>query len=422
MARHLLDLALGFALGLGATSTLYFVLLTIGLGHVPSAVFSDLLLLALGGALRWRRRAQTPAEAALPPGFKWAWLGGAGLAVAAAFLIGSIVHTAEAMPYGDWDAWAIWNMRAKFLASDNWHGSISKEIGLRSHPEYPLLWPAAVAKTWSWTGSSGDPAVPICLSALASLTLASILLSGVWLLRGAAMGAMSALVMVTAVSFWQYAPLQYVDIPLAMFMLGSLCAAVLAESQGWEPGLLALSGGLASLATWTKDEGLVFFAALAAALLAAARKRALPWALAAAPAALLVASFKLLVSPGTGLWGWPGGDVLHRIGVILRAFGEEILGLGHYPAHPLILIIVCVALLGVRRPAAPLWPIIPVAALAAGYMGAYVSTKADLAWHLGTSATRLVLQIIPLILFCLFLLLKSPVSSEPAAPRPGRKK
>lgn len=421
-AQWLLNLSLGFALGTGTTATLHFVLLTTGLGPLPSAVVSDLLLLALGGVLRWRKRRETPAEGAPPPRFKWAWPGGAGLILALAFLTGSMVQTARTMPYGDWDAWAIWNMRAKFLASDNWQGSISKEIGVRSHPEYPLLWPGAVAKTWSWTGSTGSPATPAFLSALASLALAAILLSGVWLLRGAAMGAMAALVLVASVSYWQYAALQYADIPLAMFMLAALCVAVIAETQQWRPGLMALSGILASLAAWTKDEGAVLLVGLGVTVLVRARRRALAWLAAALPATLLVAVFKLVLTPGSPIWGAPKGDFAGRMKLISGVFFNEILGTGHFPAHPVLMLILCAALLGLRRPARPIWPLAPVAILGASYIGAYMVTNADLSWHLQTSATRLLLQITPSFLFCLFLLLRSPIDGEPAKQEMKRKR
>ncbi len=426
-ARRVLDISLALPFGLGATSVLFVVLLWVGLSPRVAAILSDGLWLAGGGALWWLRgrgrgSGSDQAAGVRTAGFRWAWIGWIGLAVAAAFWAGSMVQTSKAVPQGDWDAWAIWNMRAKFLASDGkWQGAISPELVGRSHPEYPLLWSGVVAKAWSWTGNPGDSLAPTVAGALASAGLASLLLAGLWAMRGAASGLMAVLVLMSTVSFWQYSPAQYADIPLALFMLAALCCAVLAESLEWDPGLMALSGALASMAAWTKDEGMVFLAALGLVLLAAARKRALYWAVAALPVLLVCAGFKLLLAPPFAAWSPSHLAEYSRLGPILRTVGSEFLHLGSFPAHPIVAVAACLALLGFRRPARPVWPIIPVALLGAGYIGAFWMTTSELTWHLQTAAGRLLLQITPLVLFCLFLLLKNPVDgAAPAAT--GRRK
>lgn len=421
--RWLLDLSLGLALGLGVSATLFLALLVVGSGPWVAAVVSDLLLLASGAGLWWRRKAAKRANIVALPAFRWTWLGWIGLSIAAAFLAGSMAKTAVSMPQGDWDAWAIWNLRAKFLASEgDWTGAVSPELSKRSHPEYPLLWSSVVAKSWSWTGKAGDPSAPIAAGVLATAALIAILLAGVWTLRGAASGAMAALSMISVVALWQYAAVQYADIPLAMYMLGALTLAAQAEQHGWAPGLMALSGVMASMATWTKDEGLVFFAALGAILLLVSRQRVMAWALAAAPVAVAAVVFKLALAPGSEIWGAPSADAGSRFGLILSAFWQEVLSLGHFPAHPILIMAACAILLGARRPIRPLWPFAPVAALGAGYVGAFMMTKSDLGWHLQTSVTRLLLQITPLFLFCLFLLLRSPADGAPDMPVSRKKR
>ena len=422
LARSVFDISLALPFGLGATSVLFFVLLWAGLSPKVAAILSDGLWLVGGGALWWlRRRGQRAGagqtEDPRPADFRWAWLGWIGLAVAAAFWIGSMVQTSTAVPQGDWDAWAIWSMRAKFLAAEGrWTGAISPELVGRSHPEYPLLWSSVVAKSWSWSGGAAALLAPTLAGALASAGLVSLLLSGLWVMRGAASGLMAALLLMMTVSYWQYSAVQYADIPLALFMLGALSCAVLAGSHEWDPGLMALSGALASMAAWTKDEGLVFLASLGVVLLVAARKRALYWAVAALPAVLVIAGFKLLLAPPFAAWSPSHLSEFNRLGPILKTAGFELLQLGNFPAHPVLAMAVCAALLGFRRPLRPIWPLIPVALLGAGYLGAFWMTTSDLNWHLQTAAGRLLLQITPLVLLCVFLLLRSPVdTAEPVA-------
>ncbi len=428
LARRALDISLALPFGLGATSALFFVLLWGGLSPRIAAILSDGLWLAGGGALWWLRGRGPRAGAeqagdVRAAGFRWVWMGWIGLAVTAAFWAGSVVQTSKAVPQGDWDAWAIWNMRAKFLAADGkWNGAISPELIGRSHPEYPLLWSGVVAKAWSWSGSLGNSLAPTVAGALASAGLASLLLAGLWVMRGEASGLMAALVLMTTASFWQYSPVQYADIPLALFMLAALCCAVLAESRGWDPGLMALSGALASMAAWTKDEGVVFFAALGVVLLAVARRRALFWAVAALPVLVVIAVFKVFLAPPFAAWSPSHLAEFGRLVLILKTAGYELLQLDSFPAHPIAAAATCAALLGFRRPARPLWPLVPVALLSAGYVGAFWMTTSDLIWHLQTAAGRLLLQITPLSLFCLFLLLRSPVDGADSAATSRRKR
>ena len=55
---------------------------------------------------------------------------------------------------GGWDAWAIWNLRAHFLYRDSavaWRDAFTETLDW-SHPDYPLLVPAFVARGWKSLG------------------------------------------------------------------------------------------------------------------------------------------------------------------------------------------------------------------------------------------------------------------------------
>src|SRR5579871_5924244 len=56
-------------------------------------------------------------------------------------------------PHGDWDAWAIWNLRARFFyrGGEQWTAAFSPLLSW-SHPDYPLLIPGAVARGWTYAG------------------------------------------------------------------------------------------------------------------------------------------------------------------------------------------------------------------------------------------------------------------------------
>src|SRR3989338_5970258 len=60
-----------------------------------------------------------------------------------------VILFAQGQPYGQWDAWALWNMKAKFLTTG---GFAWKDAFLKLHwhtqPDYPLLLP--MINIWGW--------------------------------------------------------------------------------------------------------------------------------------------------------------------------------------------------------------------------------------------------------------------------------
>src|SRR5206468_645905 len=101
------------------------------------------------------------------------WLMGA-LILALLIATGAMSTVWEANPHGSWDAWSIWNVRAKFLASgDSPQRAWSPALDW-THPEYPLLVSGVVARAWAQAGSMG-PEAPIAASYLFFLALLALL-------------------------------------------------------------------------------------------------------------------------------------------------------------------------------------------------------------------------------------------------------
>src|SRR5262249_2656186 len=79
-------------------------------------------------------------------------------------------------PDGGYDAAAIWNVRARFLAGgpSSWHYAVSDETGT-NHPGYPLLVSGFIARTWvivrdSPSSTPAELAAIFALIAIATLT------------------------------------------------------------------------------------------------------------------------------------------------------------------------------------------------------------------------------------------------------------
>jgi hypothetical protein len=173
--QWVLELSLGAGIGEGLTSVLYFVLLWAGAASRVSVLAVELAGLAIGGWLLIRRKREHRKRSATQR-FAWNWAirGAAALAVLLFSLDFGQATTAN--PNGEWDAFSVWNVRARFLASGppSWRNAVSPDsasglIGA-SHPSYPLLVSSSVSRLWTLTGeiSPGEPAVVSLLFALAA--------------------------------------------------------------------------------------------------------------------------------------------------------------------------------------------------------------------------------------------------------------
>jgi hypothetical protein len=408
-AAALLIFGAGAALGIGIASCLFFLCRV----FVPAAPLLPMLLeLALLAWLSFevfRRRQSISRPAA--GSFSWHW----GLAVALLIVLTiatvSMSGAWTANPQGNWDAWAIWNLRARFLASPGTlaHRAWSPDL-TSSHPGYPLLLSGFVARCWSY-GHSIDEAVPIATAYLFFLALLAIGIGGVTVLRGASLGLLFGLLLAGTPALLHEVPAQYADVPLACYFLGAL---VLAMS-----GRPLWAGLFAGMAAWTKDEGLLFLVVFLA-LMAAFRRKEIGRVLAgAAPVGLIVALFKLVLARGThSLVAESSAGVLPRLMdptrylTVISGFVRGMAGWGSAGYHPILPLVVLAPALGLTKE----WrreirlPGLITLAMLSGYFAVYVITRNDLNWQLDTSLGRLFVQIWPLTALAVFSVVRSPES------------
>jgi len=212
--------------------------------------------------------------------------------------------------------------------------------------------------------------------------------------------------------------LQISDVPLSFFYLAVFVLFFLFDA-GRGTGRTALLAGLAlGCAAWTKDEGILFTPLAIAAflsylLLARINGRAQALALFAAGAIVPLATvlyFKAFLAPGGTGWGTQTLSVAlgkieaaSRYQRIVKALWEEGVQLGAGIANPVVCLAAFAICLGVprqrvRQPVV-LISLAALAALFGGYFVSYLTSPYDLDWHLGTSAGRLVIQLLPSAIF-----------------------
>ena len=441
-AAVLLDAALGTGIGIGFASII-FLLLDVSGAASPAAIFG--IDIALVGGLAWqyfRKRGMSAHSTSVEtaPGFRWNWLLALIFGIVLAIVWIRLVQMASALPVGEWDAWALWNLRAKFLAGPGgaWRYALSPLLN-NTHPDYPLLLPAFVARIWKAGGAVGqagivDAIAPAATALLFFAALLALLVSTVALLRGTASALLAGLVILSTTSLLIWAPSQYADIPVAFYYLGAIALVFLdAASTGNRQRALLWAGLCAGFAAWTKNEGIAFLACILAAFIAFTfwRQRAAVlsragWLLAGAvPGALLTLWLKFFLAPAVDplvKQGVSGLARLHdatRYAEVAKGFFTNVLNLGSGVSHPLILL----AILGIllrwqveerfRLPA--LIASTGLSLVLLSYCAVYLVTPYGLEWQVQSSFDRLILQIWPSFLLVFFVLLRSVADPAPVA-------
>lgn len=400
---RLLKFSLGSALGLGLASlTFWFWRWTGGTWPPPfllgeTALFM-LAFVVLAVILKKCRPSEWPAgpSPSAPAFLQWtAW---------AAIGCGAWLFLVRVMaePHGRWDAWAIWNLKARFLSRGGveWSALFSPSLDW-SHPDYPLFLPSTVARLWNYAGD-GSWLWPAMAAGLLLAVLAGTLAGTLRVVKSPSAAAMGVIGLMGAWGFADRSGWQYADLPLALFMAASLACLALHRCRE-SRGLLVLAGAGAGLAAWTKNEGLLFIAALALAWLADRRVWAQPrraltglaWmAVGALPALCAVAAVKFQAPAANDLaaaWTDPAlparlGDPA-RAGLIAKSFLLEALkfvtpaaflaawGFAGFRTDP-------------RTARAGGFCLAVTGLCLLGYGAVYMATPHDLAWHLATSAPR----------------------------------
>ncbi len=444
-----LSLALGAPLGLGLFSLVFFLAYIAGL---PLWLWRwlDAGAMLLGLFLVWRlvvSRRRVFAAAPSTPAVaqeEAAWCGPlAGRLVTVALdmaglaALSVLVLRIQFSPHGDWDAWAIWNLRARFLFRDPSRAFIFLDKALLwTHPDYPLNLPLLVLRGWI-RGDEESTAVPAMLAGAFFLAQAGLLLVAQDPSRRGITPRLAAMTLLATPTAPLLAGGQLADVPLASYLLiCTVCChwALLKE----EPRFLLLAGFAASCAAWTKNEGLYMHMALAGfSLLPLVRGRAADalgragWIGAGAlPGDLILFLFWSRVGGYSGemrslLAGdqiWSNLLSLERHSTVAGRFLMELFDLKAWAGGPLLALLYPL-LLGLdpsakARRSVAACAFLLILLLAMQYL-TFVIIPGDLTWYLNSALGRLLLHSWPALVFLIFtagrpILIKNP--ALPASP------
>jgi hypothetical protein len=386
------------------------------------------LLLDALAVVCWLRTRRLPREApaSVPPSSPLAIVLRIWLIFDLAIALGQFLDTVSRLPSGKFDAWAIWNLRGRFLLrAVDWKDAVHPAMSY-SHVDYPLLLPATIARAWSLSGGS-SPWGPVLVAGFFTLAAVLVVTMAVASLKGATQGYLAGIVLCLGPVPNQGTRL-YADVPVSCYFAASAALlALAARAPSREHRLLTLAGAFVGAAAWTKNEG-ALFAVVALSMWSLFVLRARGWrALAASGRSLIggMAFFLVILAllkhaAGTGndllaSYGRSAGMLLTdstRYLAILDVFREHARsGLAWMLGAAGVFLIVAPRREQRVALALPLCAL--PAAMLIGYFFAFVTTPYDLAWHLGTAADRLFVQLLPVAVLAFFLV--APTLEDVAA-------
>jgi hypothetical protein len=342
-------------------------------------------------------------------------------------------------PYGSgWDSFAIWNLHARFLyrGGGHWRDGFTALIPW-SHPDYPLLLPAAIAHFWTSAGRE-TPAVPAIIGLIFTFATVGLLFAALDMLAGRTSALLGGMALLCSPFFIELGTWQYADVPLSFFVLATLVLFHLSDNSTLQPrmvsGVLILAGFAAACAAWTKNEGILFLCAILFARIFVRFRQArsvmvenanhplrlLPALYALIPVMCVVFFFKHSIAPPGDLFS-DRPALFHKLGeawrygVVLKWYGKEFLRFGHWLLIPIPILMLALCLTMRKRAVAPVDASVRSSAIAlsltvAGYFFIYLITPYDLYWHLRFSLARLFIQVWPGAILVFFLMLR-PLST-----------
>jgi len=329
-------------------------------------------------------------------------------------------------PHGVWDAWAIWNLRARFLvrSGDPITSAFSEFIGW-SHPDYPLLLPCNVAKIWTLLENE-SLIVPISIAFIFTITTVGLLFFSLSYMQNRFQGLLAGLLLLTVGSFFEIGAGQIADVPIGLYYLATIilyCIFYFEHEKSLH--YIFLAGIMAGFATWTKNEGILFLLIVILSRflmrfshggLSSFLKEISVFLCGATPIILLLIIFKIKFAPSNDIiTGQDFEMTLSRLLDINRylVVGKSFIFEFYYMLHDRVIFIPLFIIFwgfssnkqnrrGIQN------TMYILIFMLVGYFLVYIITPQDLNWHLNTSLDRLLLQLLPSAIFLFFMAIANP--------------
>jgi hypothetical protein len=409
-------LCLGGGLGLGTSAYLTFLsYLFVWQLHKPLVVALHVILLGLiiaGHVYRFRKH-HIPVWTLAPISRQDIFGFGLLLLMASTVLVNIYIH-----PYGGWDAWGVWNFKAKFLfeAGLYWE-NIFHPVLWRSSPHYPLLLP--LVNVWGWIfQSSPTHTTTQITTVIFNLLTIGLIFSALKDLTKSWWSCLVVFLFFLQPYFLTLSSAQYADIVLSFYLFAGMLCFMLSLRQG-HPAFLLLCGAFLGFLAFVKPEGYVS-TGLLCGIISGLLWRITPGhtrinSLRVFWGSCLLFSvipfiFKFFYAPDNmtminGLTSQAKPSSWPRMQTILSFYWHEIFKTGTQGWNGIWIVVLLGLMLGGTRIFRKDVLIIPLFLF--GYVSIvtlyyFVNTHFDIDWWLEVSFNRIQLSLLPIILFWCF--------------------
>ena len=343
------------------------------------------------------------------PADQIAW---AGFGILSLLLI-PLWREAHFYPFGGWDAWACWNLKAKFifLGGDTWKNMLDVSMW-RSNNQYPFLLP--LMNVWGWS-FYGNPSisVPIGNTILFTFLTASLMFWAIKRVTKTIFSVIAPLLLFSIPFVNTLSISQYSDIVVAFYLSGTFVCLCAAREERSIP-LAILAGLFCGAMSFTKPEGAlasVLIVGLSIPYLWDRNKKSSallsPFLTATILSALPAVLFQLFwatpnVSFINGLTSPDHPTTLLRLKAILMFLGVELISLKW---TGLWILLGCGLILGRAHGFKNSLGIVPIflTLYITGAIANYsINTHYEIVWWLGTTLNRILYTLLPLIAWWVF--------------------
>ncbi|MFA5059568.1 MAG: glycosyltransferase family 39 protein [Candidatus Omnitrophota bacterium] len=161
-------------------------------------------------------------------------------------------------PFGEWDGWAVWNMKAKFLiaSTSNWK-DLFQELHWHTQPDYPLLLP--MINVWGSTMiQKYSPQVPFWTGIIFTVACPALVFSGLKQYAENRTALLGSCLILFLPAYIYLGTTQYADIVFAYYLL-AVCVCFVLFTREKENGFGILLGLFLGFLSFSKNEGFVAF-------------------------------------------------------------------------------------------------------------------------------------------------------------------
>lgn len=350
------------------------------------------------------------------------------------FIIKSLNH-----PHGSWDAWNIYNLGARFVYRGGmaWTSAFS-DSHFWTLPDYPLLLQCSIARSWNYAGIE-TMLIPLLLAFQYTVASICLLLLSIKRFRDMKQGVLAGMVLLGMPLYLSHGANQVADVPMSFYILTVIVLFCIKDEMKDETsGLILICGMAAGFAAWTKNEGfvLVFFIPPIRYFTVGRNlgvkyffKETMVYFMGLFPVLMIIIYFKMkvsapeasptiteMVSPLTPIFNQDMGDLVRNLTdmskmiLITRVFLLEFLTIAKWMLLPLAGWFLFQGRIQRER----LRPGINTSAailgiLLAAYLAVFLLYPLDnIEWLLETTVTRLLIQILPAVIFVFFLFMTTP--------------